>query len=392
MSIQPKHAEQLYNESIETGEAKGEKTLIFYLKDALNDKLELLQKSFPDSAFHTVAIKTQSHPQVLKHIVAKGFGLEAASFEEVELAKQAGAANEHIVFDSPVKTRHEIEQCHKNFPGITLNANSIQELERYPSDFSGNLGLRVNPREKSDAPEIFNLAGLDSKFGVPISQRNEIINACLKHKTINGLHVHIGSGIKNFQNNVSAVTKLKALADEINSLREAENNKRRIEYIDIGGGIQFNNELEEFSTSAFVRQLKTINGLFEHYKIITEYGSFVHKNNSFVVSDVEYVIPKPAPFPSLIYVHVGADLFVRKVYSSLPIHYPVHVIQQNSSNKLAAYRIVGPLCFEGDILYENITLRQVNEGDKIMFLNTGANTLSMWSGHCNRSLPKFIFK
>lgn len=391
MGIHPDYAEQVYKQWFKSHK-KDEKAVIFYLKEALNKRLGELLEGFPDSTFHTVAIKTQSEPKVLQHIVTRGFGLEAASFEEVKLAKEAGAPDHKIVFDSPVKTSEEIQQCHQKFPGITLNANSIQELGRYPKDFSGKIGLRVNPLEDSDAPGIFNLSSFDSKFGVPISQRNEIIEACLRHSNITGLHVHIGSGIKNFQNNINAVQKLKTLADEINELRKKHHLLSQIKFIDIGGGIQFDNENIEFSVKAFAEKLQAIPDLFESYQIITEYGNFVHKNNSFVVSNIEYIVPKGEGNPSLVYIHVGADLFLRKVYSSLAINYPVHGIYENQSAKdTQHYKIAGPLCFEGDILFDDVELPTLTEKDKLMILNIGANTLSMWSWHCNRNIPEFVF-
>ena len=115
--------------------------------------------------------------------------------------------------------------------------------------------------------------------------------------------------------------------------------------------------------------------------------------NSFVVSDIEYVLENDQTESTLIYVHVGADLFVRKVYSEVPIEYPVYVMFANSREKKESeyYRIVGPLCFEGDILFERIQLPKIQEHDKLLIMNTGSNTNSMWSRHCNRMEPEFIF-
>lgn len=393
MEITSQIAESIYRNYIKNYDKKGTKAYFFYLKDYLDNKLDSLRSSFPEQTTHTIAIKTLAENQVLKHIVARGFGLEAASFEEVLLAKKAGAENKNIIFDSPVKTHQEINYCHKNFKGITLNANCLEELERYPSGFNGNLGLRINPLEKSDAPGIFNLSGEDSKFGVPISQTNEIIEACIRFPEIVLLHFHIGSGIKNFSNNVNAIKKVKNLAVDINTARKNHGVNSQIKTIDIGGGINFGSDSDNFSLKSFVNQLRTIDGLFGNYSIITEYGSYIHAGNSFVISDIEYVVPRTHPVPSLAFIHVGADLFVRKVYSNLLINYPVHVIYQTTkrSNETKKYRIVGPLCFEGDVLFTEISLPKLTTRDKLMIMNTGANTMSLWSHHCNRNKPKFVF-
>ena len=51
--------------------------------------------SHPHS-LHAVAIKTQPHPKILEKIVKWGFGLEAASIEEVKKALKAGISPEKI--------------------------------------------------------------------------------------------------------------------------------------------------------------------------------------------------------------------------------------------------------------------------------------------------------
>ena len=84
--------------------------------DVLDAQLESLRASFPSSVRHSIAIKTMPHPKMLAHLTARGFGLEAASIEEVRLALQTGAAPRDLIFDSPVKTRAEISWCQINLP------------------------------------------------------------------------------------------------------------------------------------------------------------------------------------------------------------------------------------------------------------------------------------
>jgi diaminopimelate decarboxylase len=71
------------------------------------------------------------------------------------------------------------------------------------------------------------------------------------------------------------------------------------------------------------------------------------------------------------------------------IHYPISVL--GKEGEVQTYRIVGPLCFAGDVLYESVKLPILEEGDQIMLFNTGANTLSMWSRHCSREEVNFVF-
>ncbi len=389
MKISKELAEKHYRDAVKNGLCSTNKAVIFYSKDALNYRLDLLLKTFPKGTNHAIAIKTCNHKEVLSHIINRGFGLEAASIEEVLLAKEAGADNKKIVFDSPIKTRYEINKCHNEFPGILLNANSLEELSRYPINFNGKVGLRINPLVNNSGGSYFNVSTKNSKFGVPISKRQAIIDHCLKYPFITCLHFHIGSNLKDISPNIKSISKVSTLAIEINDLRNKHGIEILIDTLDIGGGIQFDHKSIEYFVESMLKIPK-----IKDFSLITEYGNFVHKYNSFVVSNIEYVISNAPDLPDIAYIHVGADLFVRKVYSNLNTEYPctaLHTSQDSNLRKIKDYNIVGPLCFAGDILFENIKLNEIKEGDKLFIYNIGSNTLSMWSGHCSRGLPEFIF-
>ena len=132
--------------------------------DVLEAQLEALARVFPLSVRHAVAIKTMPHPLMLQHLVSAGFGLEAASLEEVHAALAAGALASDVIFDSPVKTRSEIAWCQSNLAGGLLNANSIAELARYPETPAFQVGLRINPEVDTGAPARFDVSGGRSKF------------------------------------------------------------------------------------------------------------------------------------------------------------------------------------------------------------------------------------
>lgn len=393
MKITKKIAEDVYHKAVQDKLCEDKKAVIFYLKEVLDNRLNILKSCFPKNALHAVAIKTCNHPKVLEHIVNFGFGLEAASFEEVLQAKKVGAENNKIVFDSPAKTREEITLCHLNFPGIHTNANSIEELTRYPDNFNGTIGLRINPLVDNQGGEFFNVSTSNSKFGIPINKEAIIIESCVKYSMVNCLHIHIGSNLKDFSANIKAIDLVVKLADKINKHRTLSGCQKMIETIDIGGGLDFDSDDTKKSVKQFVKSISEIPRLMENYKIITEYGTFIHKSNSFLVSNIEYVIKNQDDLPELLFLHVGADLFVRKVYSDMNLNYPYSVLNNKKKTKtvLKNYDVVGPLCFAGDILFKNIQLNEVHEGDKFFIFNIGANTISMWSAHCSRTQPDFLF-
>lgn len=376
----------------------GKDALYVYSLDLLQNRLDHLEAVYPKNVLHAVAIKTNSLPEVLEHIIQNGNGLEAASFEEVLLADKAGCPRNKIVFDSPAKTYHEIRTCDINFPGIYVNANSLKELERLASTCNLNIGIRINPLVDVKSPGIFDVSSKGSKFGIPITLKDKIKEYAFELGTkVKGLHVHAGSEIGNIEGHVESIGVVYDLAEEINA---EESNK--IQFLDIGGGFPAKMEKgEQPSLEPFVTELKKrCPRLFEDYQVITEYGRFVHAHNAFAVSRIEYELDYYDP--KILIVHLGADLFVREVYSSVPPHHDIHVLGWDGSLKnepTEIYDIGGPLCFSGDFIGRNVELPKISieeyQGiadiseeeeveDVILVADCGANTISMWSSHCSR--------
>lgn len=346
----------------------------------LEERLQHLTQSFASETLHAIAIKTNPHPQMLKHLVGLGYGLEAASIEEVNMAIAAGCAPSRIVFDSPVKTRSEID-CVAGLTGMLVNVNSVGELSRFPSDAACTIGIRVNPQVHTGAPEMFDVSRNESKFGVAISSKQEIVDAALAHP-VNALHMHSGSQMKDLQVQRGALEALKALADEINTASPG-----KIHTLDIGGGLP-SEPLSDATRMAEYGAIvaEVFNG--SNYQLVTEFGQWVHAEAGFALSRVEYVLDK-----SRIFIHLGADFFMRDAYTKAR-PFALEVWEEEGhpvEGEKGTFDIAGPLCFAGDYLAHGATLpARTAEGNWLSINGTGANTYALWSRHCSRTVPKCI--
>ncbi|MBM3184869.1 MAG: hypothetical protein FJZ67_01095 [Bacteroidetes bacterium] len=357
----------------------------------LDRYLNHLKDCFSKNTLHAIAIKTNPHPEVLKHIVNFGFGLEAASIEEVLMAKSAGVTNDKIVFDSPVKTRREINFCQENLPGIRLNVNSFDELKRIPEHPNFILGVRINPVLDVGSPSLYNVSADESKFGIPISEKQDLLNAILEYP-ITQLHLHSGSSMVIMKSSVLAVEKLYKLAEEANQVLAENKISRRIESLDIGGGLppevldSESNSIMNKYAEALKKQLPNL----EKFQLITEFGQWVHFYSGYAFSQIEYVLKRGEK--KLVYIHLGADYLLRDAYSK-PRGIAFKTYSQNGIPKNGIqkkYDIAGPLCFAGDYLVKNENLSKPQEGDWLALLNTGSNSFGLWSRHCSRSIPKVV--
>lgn len=364
---------------------EGDTSVLFHSWTQQKRYLDHLTTAFSHPrALHAVAIKTQPHVEILRRVVAWGYGLEAASMEEVQLARKAGCPPERIVFDSPVKTRREIEQCQEELHGIRFNVNTLEELHRLPSRPHFPVGIRINPMVETGAPSVYHVSHDESKFGVPIAQKSALLEAILAFP-VTQLHVHSGSSMARTESAVSAIRSVVDLAQEANGLLANAGLERRIDTLDIGGGLM--PEILTDSPSAMIAYAQALRGTCPelwNYQLITEFGQWSYFYTGYAFSDVEYAVQRGGT--RVAYVHLGADFLLRDAYVK-PRGIEFIPLGDAAKRPIVRTDMAGPLCFAGDYLQKEVLLPQLEEGDGLLMLNTGSNAYALWSRHCSRTIP-----
>ncbi len=374
--------------------------VIFYDLSWLQGRIGELVALFPEQTLHAIAVKANPLVRVLKMIQKAGLGLEAASLPELCLAQKAAAAPARIVFDSPAKSRKELEYALQ--AGVHINADSLAELARIDEllknmPLTGTIGVRINPQVGTGAISMLSVAGEYSKFGVPIKQQREaLLSAFLRYDWLSGVHLHVGSQGCELELITRGIETVYEFALEANRLLEREGKKRRIEIFDIGGGmpVAYHPGTKVPAMAEYAALLQSrLPGLFDgSFRVITEFGRWLHAHSGWTASRVEYIKKEEQVDTAM--VHVGADLLLRLCYRPEEWHHEIAVADRSGRLKSAGERkpctIAGPLCFAGDIIAREIALPPVEEGDYILIQDTGAYTLSMWSLYNSRQIPRVI--
>jgi diaminopimelate decarboxylase len=373
---------------------------IFYDLAFIERRISGLKHIFPSGSLHAVAVKANPLTRVLEKLRAMGAGAEVASLPELFIAEKVGFAPVNIVFDSPCKTKEEIEYALRS--GVYINADSFDELSRIAGireniKSESGIGLRINPQVGAGSITSTSVAGEISKFGIPLNDNKErIIGYFRNYEWLKGIHVHIGSQGCPVPLLVSGIRKVLDLALEVNTCLENASKPNRVEVFDIGGGLPvlYHPGQEALSMEGYAAMLKENCGeLFTNrFRLFTEFGRYIHANAGWVASRVEYV--KREKDYNIIMTHTGADLFLRKCYNPADWYHYISVVDKHGNLKTGTdknkYTIAGPLCFAGDILARDIELPLVNEGDYLLIHDAGAYTLSMWSRYNSRQIPKVI--
>ncbi len=370
--------------------------IILHDLDHLKRRFSELQASFPATAIHAFAIKANPLLNILKEVVRLGGGLEAASLEEVFLARAAGCPPNKIIFDSPAKTRRELAIALDL--GVYINADNFDELERIAEQQEKlttprPIGLRLNPRLGSGTIPLTGVSSATSQFGVPVdSNEDKIIEAFAKYPWLVGLHVHVGSQGYQLSNLVEGLRRVCHIYRQI----EEKCGQDRIQFFDVGGGLPVSyksgQRSPEFSSYANLLA-DSLPMLFKpKLQLITEFGRAMVANGGWAVSRVEYV--KRTKSSQIATIHLGADFLLRRAYNPNYWYHEITVCGPNGDPKAnidqSAWTIAGPLCFAGDIIGRDLSLPPIEEGDLVVIQDIGAYTLGMWSRHCSRAIPMVV--
>ena len=389
-------------EALANGVIREEDTaVIFYDLDVLEARVRSLSDAFPPGTLHALAIKANPLGRILEMTreISPHIGVEAASIGEVRLALHCGYDPSRVVFDSPVKTRAELQFALSH--GIRLNIDNLAELQRV-AEIAGamkilpeSIGIRINPQVGIGTIAGSSVAGEYSKFGIPVRhRRGEIEKAFLSFPWLNGVHLHVGSQGCHPGMLTDGIGILYDLVTDLNRKRETAG-MPRIRFFDTGGGLPIAyrtgdrvTQMDEYAAMIMARAPELF--MPEKYTLITEFGRWVFTHAGWTATRVEYVKHDRSINTAMI--HAGADLFVRECLNPRDWTHEYCVFDSfgnpGEGTDTTPWTLAGPLCFSGDILARDLALPPLQEGDYIVVRDTGGYTFSMWSRYNSRQTPR----
>ena len=340
---------------------KGTDSVYFYNLKTVTKKCELIKSKLNKIDQFYYAMKANSNIEVLKEITKNGIGLECVSKNEIILALKF---TNNIIFTPNFCNISEYEFAFANnvkviVDNINILSNPIFKNKKY--------GLRLDPHEGDGHHKKVITSGNNSKFGINFEDIEQI-----DKKNIIGLHCHKGSGITNPQLWNNTVQFLLNLAPEFPNL----------EWIDIGGGLGVDLDLEETNKFINLENKKNI-------KIFIEPGRYFVSSAGVLVSKVTQT--KIKGNINYMGISTGMNSLIRPTLYNA--YHKIHNISSSYNRDIKEYTIVGPICESGDILGEKRLLPQSVIGDYILIENCGAYGFTMSSNYNLREpAEEFIIK
>lgn len=346
----------------------------FYFYD-----LDLMRRTFDAAAQAIVqipsghihyALKANDHPAILQEVRRRGFGIDAVSGGEVQLAIQTGIPGNKILFAGVGKTDKEIETA-LEADILCFNAESVPEIEVI-NDIAARMGktariaLRINPN--IDAHTHKNITtGLDeNKFGISLEDMLPTIHLVnhLPHVVYQGLHFHIGSQLLDFM-------PFRELSLKINEIQQAlESENIQTPSIDVGGGLgvdyadPLHNEIPDFA--GYIKIFKDNLQLRPQQSFHCELGRSLSAQYAAVISRVVFI--KHGAHKQFAILDAGfTDLIRPALYQAS--HKIVNLTSQMPEER---YDIVGPICESTDVFAQDYPLPKSSRGDLVALLSAGA--------------------
>lgn len=336
------------------------------------------------------AIKANYDPYILQIIRSFGLGIDCASGNEVRCAIEAGFDPQKIVYAGVGKRDHEIRYAIE--AGIfAINCESIEEL-KVVDQFAAEAGkvvqvaLRINPDIDPKTNHCIDTGQADSKFGISYEEvlsLSEEIKA-LKNVDVRGMHLHIGSQIRELHVFEYLCNKVNAIVD---CLTEHGFN---LGFVDVGGGLGVNYDVPENEpVPNFASVFSIINSHLKvgDRKIHFEFGRAIVAECGELITKVLFNKTTATGRKLVIVDSSMTELIRPALYGSY------HNIENitSHSDRHERYTIVGTACESTDVFDENITLPLTARGDLLTIKTTGAYGMSMASRYNLHDIPQAVY-
>lgn len=363
-------------------------------EDFIVDRCEEIKRDFLDKYDNTMAVyagKAFLTKEMARIIKREGLGMDVVSGGELYTALKVDFPMDKIVFHGNNKSLDELDMAIKNDVGriVVDHISEIDLIESIACKYNKNIGIlfRISPRVDAHTHKYIQTGQEDSKFGIPLNK--DIITMAIQkavdygHVNPLGFHFHIGSQLHENQGYLVAIQKIvtlmKELKDELGFITRELNTGG-------GYGIHYKGEEERKDLSYFTDAIMTVvekecskRNLYMPL-IIIEPGRWIVGEAGITL----YSIGTIKAIPNIrTYASIDGGMTDNLRPSLYQAKYEALVANKYGQEKKDKVTIAGKCCESGDILIWDLEVPEIERGDILAVLSTGAYNYSM-ATHYNR--------
>jgi len=376
----------MFNKNVVMEQSKYYDSFYLYDEKIIIKYIKRLKFSFKNVKF-IYSIKTNSHPLVVKCVTSHGFGVDAASINEVKMGNINGVSKDKIQYSAPGKTKKDIKEAINDSIIIADSINEIKLIQQVAKETNKvvEIGIRVNPELS-----FYGNEGVPSKFGIDDEILFNMIPFLRKQENIKitGLHIHLRSQELNADVLENYYAKQLILAERFQNIYGEV-----LRFINLGSGIgiPFSIDDKELDTEYLGKKTENmINDFklqFPNISIYIETGRYVVGKSGIYVTKVLDI--KNSYGKKFIILKNTLNGFLRPSLAQLIMNYAdkktlfgseplftcanaFEFIPLNDAKEKEVVTLVGNLCTSTDVVAKDIILPKLKIGDKVVITNAGS--------------------
>lgn len=376
----------MFNKDIALLLSKEYDSFYLYDEEVIIAATQKLKTCFPNAHF-LYSVKTNANAKVVNSVLSQGFGVDAASVNEVKLGIQNGISKSNIQYSAPGKTLQNIKDTLGSAVIIADSLNEIALIQQAAAEKNivACIGIRINPS--------FSFSGgnaMPSKFGVDEKQLFDQLPSLQNFSNIRiiGLHIHLRSQELNSDILENYYTNIFALTERFQILSE-----HPLEFVNMGSGIGIPYSPQDVPLdiallgSATTTLISKMQARFPVLQVYIETGRYVVGKAGVYFTKV--LDKKISCGKCFVILNNTLNGFIRPSLAQLVSYYskqesPVgseplftsknafEVIALTDTNDVETVTLTGNLCTATDVVASDITLPKLKIGDVIAITNAGS--------------------
>jgi ornithine decarboxylase len=308
------------------------------------------------------ALKSLSHPELIKRLKSLGCSFDLATIGEVELVESLGITGDQCIHTHPIKKDKEIKRA-LEFGCTRFVVDNVAEMEKFYK-YAGQVELiiRVSFRSKQAVVD------LSRKFGCSLEELPVLVDMAQTHGIdVVGLSFHVGS------QSLSPMTQVNAIRSSIAAMKVMNNVKWK--FLDIGGSFPVAYQEEVMPIADFCAPvMEALSELPDGVEVFAEPGRFISAPSMIEVVSIVGKARRGARIwyylDDGVYGGFSGQMFDHAKYPIAPLK-PVDPMGEFFPSVLA-----GPTCDSIDVVSEDIELPEMEVGDILIGKQMGAYTLA----------------
>lgn len=368
------------------------------IRNTIRSYVSSFKKFYDGNGMPLYASKALSCKELCRIAKEENIGLDVVSGGEIYTALQAGFPMEKVHFHGNNKTEDEIRFALKSKVGkfVVDNLYELELLNKIAGEMNikADISFRIKPGVDAHTHNFIRTGQIDSKFGFAletgeafeaVKEALKLDNVCLKE-----LHCHIGSQIFDIEPFVTAAEIMIDFMAKIKSELGAV-----ISELNLGGGfgimytsddepVPYENYMDKVSVA--VKAKCAEHGLPVPF-IYIEPGRSVVGEAGITL----YTVGGKKKIPNVrTYVSIDGGMTDNIRYALYQSAYTI--VNASKADKPAdeVVTIAGKCCESGDLVQEHTKVADVQVGDILAVLSTGAYNYSMASNYNRIPRPAIV--